>query len=185
MRACKECRKRYLNSFFFPVVIGAALIGAVSIWICPGDVRAQAQSPSPPRAGDRTEYWAKAVRMADVSAKVENGKISIPVDVLKEKKIVRYEYEGSGVKVPLLSYLTPAGKLITAVSVCEPCRSTRFHIRDKSLVCNACYTEWNLETLKGIKGGCLKYPPQVIPHSVENGRILIDEKTVTQWKPRV
>jgi hypothetical protein len=44
---------------------------------------------------------------------------------------------------------------------------------------------WNLETLKGIKGGCLNYPPDVIPSTVQNGRIQIDEAIVLQWKPRV
>ena len=69
--------------------------------------------------------------------------------------------------------------------MCEPCRSTRFHIEGKTLVCNACATKWNLETLKGISGGCLNYPPDVIPSTVDKGLIQIDEKTVTQWKPRV
>lgn len=46
-------------------------------------------------------------------------------------------------------------------------------------------TEWNLETLKGIKGGCMNYPPEVIPNTVEKDRIWIDEKVVLEWKPRV
>jgi uncharacterized membrane protein len=167
------------------MAIAAVVLGAVSVWMLPVDVGAQIQPFSPPRASDKTEYWSKAIKMTDVPAKVENGKISIPLDVVKEKKIVRFEYPGNGVKIPLVSYVTDGGKIVTAVSVCEPCRSTRFHIKDKLIVCNSCYSEWDLETLKGIKGGCLKYPPDVIPHSVENGGIVIDEKTVAQWKPRV
>jgi uncharacterized membrane protein len=123
--------------------------------------------------------------MTDIQAKVEKGKISIPLSEVMEKRMVRFEYEGKGGKIPLLSYITQSGKVVTAVSMCEPCKSTRFHIQDKTLVCNACYTTWNLETLKGIKGGCLNYPPDVIPSTVENGQIKIDEKVVTQWKPRV
>ena len=123
--------------------------------------------------------------MTDISVKVENGKISIPLDAVKEKKMVRFEYEGNGGKIPIVSYITPAGKVITAVSMCEPCRSTRFHIKDKSLFCNACNTEWNLETLKGIQGGCLNYPPDVIPSTLVQNQIQIDEKIVAQWKPRV
>ena len=122
--------------------------------------------------------------MTDITAKVENGKISIPLNVVKEKKIVRFEYEANAARIPLLSYITPTGKVVTAVSVCEPCRSTKFHIRDNSIVCNACFAEWDIETLRGIKGGCLNYPPDVIPNKVEKGQILIDEKVVTQWKPR-
>ena len=99
--------------------------------------------------------------------------------------MVRFEYEGNGVKIPLLSYVTRSGKVITAVSMCEPCRSTRFHIKGTTLVCNACGTEWNLETLKGIQGGCLNYPPDVIPSTLVQNQIQIDEKIVAQWKPRV
>jgi hypothetical protein len=139
----------------------------------------------PPPVIDKTDYWRQAIRMTDVPVKVENGKISIPLEVVKEKRIVRFEYQGNGIKIPLLSFMTQAGRVVTAVSVCEPCRSTRFHIKDKSIVCNSCYTEWNLETLKGIKGGCLNYPPDAIPSKIEKDRIVIEEKTVTQWKPRV
>ena len=123
--------------------------------------------------------------MTDIQAKVEKGKISIPLSEVMEKKMVRFEYQANGVSVPLLSYITQSGRVVTAVSMCEPCRSTRFHIKDKSIVCNACYTEWNLETLQGIKGGCLNYPPDVIPSTIEKGWIQIDEKIITQWKPRV
>jgi uncharacterized membrane protein len=177
MRQCQEFTRR--------IVISVVAITAALTWMLPGDSGAQLLTPSPPRAVDKTEYWANATKMTDIPYKVENGKISIPLDVVKEKKIVRFQYEGNGVKIPLLSYVTPTGKIVTAVSVCEPCHSTKFHIKEKLLICNACYTEWNLETLKGIKGGCLKYPPDVIPSKVENGQIVIEEKTVTQWKPRV
>jgi uncharacterized membrane protein len=101
-----------------------------------------------------------------------------------EKKIVRFEYEGQGVRVPLLAYVTSTGRVVTAVSLCEPCRSTRFHIEEKAIVCNSCATEWDLETLKGIKGGCVNYPPAVIPSAVEKDRILIEEEAVLDWKPR-
>ena len=197
MRAFQECRSKDLNSngscerkkrpfhFSFPIAIAPIVIGGALIWMFLGDAGAQLQPPIPPRPSDKTEYWAKATKMTDVPSKVENGKISIPLDMVKEKKIVRFDYEGNGVKIPLLSYVTDGGKIVTAVSVCEPCRSTRFHIKEKSIVCNSCYTEWNLETLKGIKGGCLKYPPDVISNTVEKGQILLDEKNVTQWKPRV
>ncbi len=189
MRVCQECwtrdRKKRSSGLLLTVVIVVATVIGAPIWLLPGDVEAQLQAPSPPRPSDKTEYWAKAIRMTEVSAKVENGIISIPLDVVKEKKIVRFEYEGNGVKISLLSYITDGGKIVTAVSVCEPCRSTRFHIKDKSLFCNACNTEWNLETLKGIQGGCLNYPPDVIPSTLVQNQIQIEEKIVAQWKPRV
>ncbi len=165
-------------------VIAIALAG-IGYWIIQGNTAANPKVSSQPKVDSSVNYTGQTIRMADIQAKVQNGKISIPLDVVKEKKMVRFEYQANGVYVPLLSYITQSGRVVTAVSMCEPCRSTRFHINDKKIVCNACATEWNLETLKGIQGGCLNYPPDVIPSTIEKGSIQIDEKIITQWRPRV
>jgi uncharacterized membrane protein len=166
------------------LIIIVIALGGIAYWLIQG---ASSTSPkiSAQKVTERVDYTGQTIPMVDIQAKVENGKISIPLDVVMEKKIVRFEYEGNGLKIPLLSYITLAGRVVTAISMCEPCQSTRFHIKDKAMVCNACYTEWNLENLKGIKGGCMNYPPEVIPNTVEKGRVLIDEKVVLNWKPRV
>jgi len=177
-------QKRKLPWMLLSLILIALALGGIAYWLIQGG------SINNPKVGsqkvvERVDYTGQTIPMVDIQAKVENGKISIPLDVVKEKKMVRFEYEGSGLNIPLLSYITMAGRVVTAVSMCEPCRSTRFHIKDKTVVCNACYTEWNLESLKGIKGGCMNYPPEVIPNTVERNRILIDEKVVLDWKPRV
>ena len=175
------------KSYWIPIslaVLAIVLVG-VGYWIIEGESGGNPKVSSQPKVDSNVSYAGQTIGMADIQAKVENGKISVPLDVVKEKRMVRFEYEGNGIKIPLLSYITQSGRVITAVSMCEPCRSTRFHIQDKTLVCNACYTIWNLETLKGIQGGCLNYPPDVIPSAVENNQIQIDEKIVTQWRPRV
>ena len=176
-------RKPYLIPISLAII--AIALGGVGYWMMREKAVADPRVSSQPKVSERVDYSGQTIRMADIQAKVQNGKISIPLDVVKEKKMVRFDYDNKGVKVPLLSYITQSGRVVTAVSMCEPCRSTRFHIQDKTLVCNACATEWNLETLQGIKGGCLNYPPDIIPSTVEKGLIQIDEKTVTQWKPRV
>lgn len=200
---CKKCGFRFSNSsfgdkknkvlgekkgkpFWIPISLAiiAIALGGIGYWLIQSDTGTNPKVSSQPRVSGKVDYSGQTIRMTEIQVKIESGKISVPLDVVKEKKMVRFEYEGNGLKIPLLSYITPTGKVVTAVSMCEPCRSTRFHIQEKTLVCNACYTEWNLETLKGIKGGCLNYPPDVIPSTVEKDRILIDEKIVTQWKPR-
>ena len=167
------------------LVIVAIALGGIAYWIIQGSTSANSKDLTQPRVSGNVDYAGQKIPMTDVQASVGHGKISIPLDVVLEKRMVRFEYEASGNKIPLLSYITQTGKVVTAVSMCEPCRSTRFHIKDKTIVCNACSTQWNLETLKGISGGCLNYPPDLIPSTVDKGRIQIDEKTVAQWKPRV
>ncbi len=203
-RFCKKCGFQLSNASFqdkkekvlgvrknkrswipISLTLLAILLGGTGYWLIQKGTTANAQISSQPKVSGGVSYTGKTISMTDVQAKVENGKISIPFNVVLEKRLVRFEYKGKKGTLPLLAYITPSGRVVTAVSMCEPCRSTRFHIKGKTLVCNACYTEWDLETLKGVKGGCLDYPPDPIPSSLENGLIVIDEKDVVQWKPRV
>ena len=179
-----EKKRRHLWILISFAALAVVLVG-VGYWIIEGNTGANPRVSSQPKVSGNFDYTGQSIRMTDIQAKVEKGKISIPLDVVKEKKMVRFEYENNGLRIPLLAYITQSGKVVTAVSMCEPCRSTRFHIKDKIIVCNACATEWNLETLKGIQGGCLNYPPDIIPNTIEKDHIQMDEKIVTQWKPRV
>jgi len=183
----KVLGERKRKPYWGPISLAvfAVVFTGVGYWLIRGDSAADPKVSSQPRVSEKVDYTGQKIAMTDIQAKVEKGNISIPLDVVKEKKMVRFEYDNNGNKIPLLAYVTPSGKIVTAVSMCEPCRSTRFHIEGKKIVCNACSTEWNLETLKGIKGGCLNYPPHVIPSTIEKDRIQIDEKIVAQWKPRV
>jgi hypothetical protein len=183
----KVLGERKGKPYWVPVSLAvvAVVLAGVGYWLIKGDSAAAPGVSSQPKVSGKVDYAGQKIAMTDIQAKVEKGKISIPLDVVKEKKMVRFEYENNGNKIPLLAYLTQTGRVVTAVSMCEPCRSTRFHIEDKKIVCNACGTEWNLETLKGIQGGCLNYPPVVIPSTIERDRIQIDEKIILNWKPRV
>lgn len=126
----------------------------------------------------------KKLDMTEIKTTVKDGFLQFSLAEVKSKGLIYCEYQKGGKKIPLTAYVTPKGKLVTAVSMCEPCRSTRFHIEGKNLVCNACNTIWTLEDLKGISGGCLKYPPDVIVHSLEGDNIKIKEADILAWKPR-
>jgi uncharacterized membrane protein len=177
-------KKKKTPSLLISFVVMVIVLGGVAFWIIEAKPTANPRIAWQPKVLDRVDYSGQTVPMADIVAKVESGRISIPLDVVRQKKMVRFEYEGNGVRVPLLAYVTLAGRVVTAIGMCEPCRSTRFHIQDKVLVCNACNTEWSLETLKGVSGGCMNYPPEVIPSTVEKESVLIQEKLVLGWKPR-
>ena len=201
-RVCKQCGTQFSAPSFqekrekvvgvqkkspwklIVMVLSVFVLGGIAYWVIEAKTSSNPTVGSPLVSGG-VDYTGQTIRMTDIVAKVEKGRIAIPLSAVKDNNMVRFEYEGKGVQVPLLSYMTLAGRVVTAISMCEPCRSTRFHIQDKTLVCNACYTEWNLETLQGIKGGCMNYPPEVIPNTVENDQILIKEELVVNWKPRV
>ena len=113
-----------------------------------------------------------------------DGKIILPLDVVKEKKFVKFDYQGTSSSIPLLAYLTEDGKVVTAISICEPCDSKDFHIQGSNLICNSCGTTWDLNNLDAISGSCGKYPPDPVPSKVVGNEIQIDEYVVTSWTRR-
>lgn len=115
----------------------------------------------------------------------KNGKIILPLDLVKEKKMVKFDYIGKNAKIPLLAYLSEDGKVITAISMCEPCNSEDFHIQGSNLICNSCGTTWNLNDLDAVSGSCGRYPPDPIPSKVVGNEIQIDEYLVMNWSRRI
>ena len=89
----KKGRPSWLIVLLIVVVI---VLGGIAYWLIQGNTGASPKVSSQPKVSGKVDYIGQTVKMIDVVAKVENGKIMIPVDVVKEKKIVRFEYEGKG-----------------------------------------------------------------------------------------
>lgn len=115
----------------------------------------------------------------------KNGKIIFPLDGVKERKFIKFDYMANNSTIPLLAYLTEDGKVITAISICEPCNSNSFHISGKNIICNSCGTTWNLNDLSAVSGSCSKYPPDPVPSKVVGNEIQIDENLITGWTRRI
>jgi hypothetical protein len=119
---------------------------------------------------------------------ISSNKVSLPLDTLKSDKLVfmdikldspqqQLTYAGrvipladyrGGAYLPILMIYTPQGNLVSGIRVCEPCGSFSFHIVDGKLDCDRCHTQWNLETLKGISGGCQSFPPPRLSSTLAN-----------------
>ncbi len=132
-----------------------------------------------------TTYPSMRQEMINTASRVENGKIIISLAEVREKKFVAFDYVAANKRVPLLAYISGEGKLITAVSMCEPCNSQRFHIRGDQLVCNSCGSTWELNTLRAISGACGRFPPDAIPSQVVADEVQIDEAIVARWQRRI
>ncbi len=140
---------------------------------------------SQPVVSSSIDYSDAGQQMIDIGSKVENGKIIIPLDLIEKYRFVAFQYTSNSTTVPLLAYIAPDGKLVTAVSLCEPCSSTRFHINGDNVVCNTCGTTWKLQNLEAVSGACGPYPPDPIPSTVVGNTVQIDVKAVANWRPRV
>ncbi len=120
-----------------------------------------------------------------IDVQIENGKVVFPLTLLLEKKMVAFEYKTGTTSLPLLAFISPEGKLVTAVRICEPCNSHTFRIEGTELACGNCESRWKLSNLEGIQGSCQKYPPDPIPSEVVGNQIQIDENTLKNWKMRI
>jgi len=99
---------------------------------------------------------------------VESNKL-VYIDLKLEEPLDELQYQGrripinmygEGEYLPIVIIFTPKGKTLSGIRVCEPCSSFDFHIVEKKyLQCNNCGTRWNIETLQGVSGACMNYPP--------------------------
>jgi len=132
----------------------------------------------------RVAYGPGVLAMTPVVAQLNAETLSIPVEVVREKKLVSFEYKKGDKTIPLLAYLAPDGRPVVAVRLCEPCSSTTFFIAKGTLVCGVCGTRWDLQSLKGISGGCINYPPARLAARESKDQLLIAEETILTWQPR-
>lgn len=138
-----------------------------------------------PEVGTGSIQPDQVLKPEPITAKIRNGKISFALSTLLEKRMVGFEYRGSGVTIPLIAFITGDGKLVTAVAICEPCNSHIFRIEGAELACGNCETRWKLNNLEGIQGSCQKYPPAPIPSAVVGNEVQIDERLLKNWKLRI
>jgi uncharacterized protein len=128
---------------------------------------------------------ASAVQMIPATTSgTADGKVYITEQEVREKRLVYWDYKQGSINTPMLAYVTPSGALKMAARVCEPCNGYSFRVEGDHLVCNACGSRWELETSRGISGGCLPYPPDVLESSIVDGRLVVDERIVASWQPR-
>lgn len=123
----------------------------------------------------------------------ETGRVTVPEDVVEmnrltfidiklEERTENFTYIGREIDLtpyrdaeylPLIIISTPKGKTISGIRVCEPCLSFSFQmVEGKYLRCDACGTLWDIETLQGISGGCMNYPPPKLTTGLMSGVVI-------------
>jgi uncharacterized membrane protein len=167
------------------IVLTIGFIGVILIYFITTGSKENEIIKKQPQVINSIEYPSIPTQMSTIQSKIEDGKIIIPLDVVKNNKFVKFSYTGSGSVVPLLAYISEEGKVITAISMCEPCNSTTFHIKGDELICNSCGTTWDLNNMDAIRGSCGKYPPDPIPSTVQGNEIHIDVSSVANWQRRI
>ncbi|MDH4139892.1 MAG: DUF2318 domain-containing protein [Coriobacteriia bacterium] len=135
-----------------------------------------------PKVADFSAYSA-AIPMSPIAATPQGGGVSVSLQEILAKKIVRFDYQrADGNKLPMIAYVKPSGALFVGVSYCPPCEGEGQRIEaDGTLTCEACGTKRNLETNAGISGACKLYPLDEVPTSIDGDKILVDGSVLDSW----
>jgi len=137
-----------------------------------------------PSTGFGTEPGNNRVDSRLITAAIEGTDIIVPVDAVVKSGIVRF-YDPEGVQsVPVLAYITPRGKIVTAMSLSESCRSDDFYLEGHTIHCAHCPSYWHMESLEAY-ACCQKYYPDPVASTVERGLLRIPARTVREWRARI
>lgn len=179
--------QKKMNKSFLAIAGVAVIFLAIGGFYLSSNKSSGVDSKATATLGQKVTYSPNEnLQQTKVSSKIENGKVAVTsLNDLKDKKFIWTEYKANGKRVPLTAIAEPNGKVVVAVSVCEPCNGETFHISGNKLVCNVCGTTWDLESFKGLSGGCQQYPPEILPYTQNGDNLEIDQAKLDAWKPRV
>lgn len=123
------------------------------------------------------------VPSSPTTARMKDGKIVLLLETVKQQKLVRF-FDPEGIQsTPMISYITPEGKVVTAMSLSENCRSTDFFLQGHNIHCASCPSYWNMSSLEAY-ACCQRFYPDPIPSALVDGEIQIDAAVVRKWHPR-
>lgn len=185
-------RQRKKRTWIVLVCLGLFMVLGVTVVVVLSSQEAIPGFDNKYSIGKSMNYKDKKIEMTEVKPLIENGLVKLSLSDLKKNDLEYAMYDpnfnvGNNQKgLPIMAFITPAGRVMVTSSFCEPCYSRKFHIEGDELVCNICYTHWSLADLTGLNGGCTKYPPQQLNYTVDKSSdtIVIKEADLKAWHPR-
>lgn len=123
------------------------------------------------------------IRSTNIEVVRHDDYISFDVNDLIKYSLVKFNDPKNLINVPILAYLTSDGKIVTAVSLSENCKSTDFYLKGKNIHCANCPSYWKKESLEAY-ACCANYYPQPINSKIIGNEIRIYNEILSEWKPR-
>jgi high-affinity iron transporter len=120
--------------------------------------------------------YAKSVSALSPATEVTfvNGQVSIPLKVVYDGDLHRYQAKENGAEVRFWLYQKPDGKIATVLDACEICGAVGFYKRGNSVICKNCAAPINPQSV-GMPGGCNPIP---LKAEVTDDAVIIKEADV-------
>jgi hypothetical protein len=137
-----------------------------------------------PVVTESVDYGEREIPMTDIQFRVENGYVIISLDDVIQHRIVFINYQGPTSPIPVMAYISPIGKLVTAISINEPCNETRFKIVGNDIKAEKCRAIWDMNSMEAHIC-CTNNYPDPIPSEVTGNEVRISERTILSWNRRL
>ncbi len=143
------------------------------------------------------DFRGQTVPMQRIDVTVRGGYLEIPLHHIVKAKLVQFYYRERGFNIPLIAYVGPTGRLITAFAMCEPSENTDYHFEGNTLVNNKCSATYALEgdgatprprpAHMGLGGDhvCNLYGPEFVENQVVDEMVRIPVSKIEAWTPRM
>jgi hypothetical protein len=129
-------------------------------------------------------YDSNTVTMTNVSFTLAGNDIVFSLDTLKRYRLIRFEYPAKNIVRPVMAYIDPEGRAVTAISLSDHCGSTEFQIKNNQIYCAHCPSHWDMMTMEAY-ACCGTYYPDPIPSRVVGGEVHIAKDVVEKWAGRL
>ncbi len=136
-----------------------------------------------PVVSEPVHYTGESLGMTEVKATQHNGYFILSLDEIKQNKFVRAWYDAPTTEIPVVAYISPKGRLVTAIGITEPCGNSDYTIVDNHIHCSNCTGEWDMNSMTAF-GSCPKYNPDPIPSKVDGDDVLIAVNDLNGWNRR-
>jgi uncharacterized membrane protein len=129
-------------------------------------------------------YDSNFVTMMNISYRQEGDDIVFSLSDLKQYRLVRFEYPAKNIVRPVMGYIDPDGRAVTAISISDHCGSTEFQIKNNQIYCAHCPSHWDMMTMEAY-ACCGTYYPDPIPSRVVGEEVRISKEVVEKWAGRL
>ncbi len=130
-----------------------------------------------------TPDLSRRVNSTMISSRIEGPFVIVSLKDVVKHTVVRFTDPGGVQEIPVIAYLTSSGRLVTAMSISEGCRSRDFYLEGEFIHCANCPSYWNASSLEAY-ACCQKYYPDPIPSTILGDEIRIEVDILRSWQAR-
>lgn len=137
-----------------------------------------------PVVAEPANYGPTPVSMTTVPYREDGDDIVFSLADLRKHRLIRFEYPTRTIVRPVMAYIDPQGRAVTAISLSDHCGSTEFHIKNNQIYCAHCPSHWDMMTMEAY-ACCGTYYPDPIPSKVVGNAVRIPKQEVERWAGRL